>query len=434
MQRQIARGASAGAGLIFHIFAQDSASTTGAGKASIAYSSWTCYYIRSGEAISGAITPQDITTIGTYAAPTANTNIRIKAVDNTNMIGIYEVQIHADWVNTTNSCQSLTIYLTATGVAVLPIQIPLVAYDPQSSTSLGLSRIDDTITSRASQTSVNTINNFVDTEVAAIKAKTDNLPSNPAASTDIISAATIADAVWDEVLSGHLTAGTTGNALNAAGSSGDPWSTALPGAYGAGTAGKIVGDNLNATILSRASQTSVDTVDDFLDTEIAAIKAKTDTLPATPASTSDIPSAAANATAVWASGSRTLSSFGTLVSDIWSNASRTLSAFGFTVTTDVSSTVSTNLNATVGSRATPADVLTQVNGALDASQTELTTVPTATGTLRNMIKYMFSGDRNRLVVNKTNGSRTIYREDSTTPLGAATFSDNGTILDKAKDA
>lgn len=58
-------------------------------------------------------------------------------------------------------------------------------------------------------------------------------------------------------------------------SSSDPWATAIPGAYGAGTAGKIVGDNINATISSRASQTSVDTVDDLLDTEVAAIKADT---------------------------------------------------------------------------------------------------------------------------------------------------------------
>ena len=63
----------------------------------------------------------------------------------------------------------------------------------------------------------------------------------------------IADQVWDEVLSGHLTAGTTGNALNAAGSAGDPWSTSLPGAYGAGSAGYIIGTNLNATVSSRSS-------------------------------------------------------------------------------------------------------------------------------------------------------------------------------------
>lgn len=101
-------------------------------------------------------------------------------------------------------------------------------------------------------------------------------------------AAEISDAVWDEVLAGHLTAGTTGAALDAAGSAGDPLSSAVPGAYGAGTAGYIIGTNLDATVSSRASQTSVDTIDDFLDTEIAAIKAKTDNLPSDPADESSI--------------------------------------------------------------------------------------------------------------------------------------------------
>lgn len=51
----------------------------------------------------------------------------------------------------------------------------------------------------------------------------------------------IADQVWDEAIAGHLSAGSTGEALNAAGSAGDPWTTALPGAYGAGTAGSRIG-------------------------------------------------------------------------------------------------------------------------------------------------------------------------------------------------
>ena len=51
--------------------------------------------------------------------------------------------------------------------------------------------------------------------------------------------AEIADAVWDEALAGHATAGTAGKKLSDAG---DPWATALPGAYAAGTAGKILGD------------------------------------------------------------------------------------------------------------------------------------------------------------------------------------------------
>jgi hypothetical protein len=105
-----------------------------------------------------------------------------------------------------------------------------------------------------------------------------------AASLDPTAGAEIADAVWDEAISGHLTAGSTGAALNAAGGAGDPWTTPLPGVYGAGTAGFIVGTNLNATVSSRATQTSVDAIG----TTTVAIKAKTDNLPVDPADNSDI--------------------------------------------------------------------------------------------------------------------------------------------------
>lgn len=84
-----------------------------------------------------------------------------------------------------------------------------------------------------------------------------------------LTAGAIADAVWDEALSGHLGAGSTGEALNAAGAAGDPWITALPGSYTAGQAGYIVGTNLNATVSSRATQTSVDTIDGIVDSILA---------------------------------------------------------------------------------------------------------------------------------------------------------------------
>ena len=57
-------------------------------------------------------------------------------------------------------------------------------------------------------------------------------------------AGTIADAVWDETIGDHLTGGSTGAALNAAGSAGDPWTTTLPGSYTGSQAGKILADIL----------------------------------------------------------------------------------------------------------------------------------------------------------------------------------------------
>lgn len=66
-------------------------------------------------------------------------------------------------------------------------------------------------------------------------------------------------AVWNATAASYVAVGSTGEALSAAGAGGsDAWLTALPGAYGAGTAGYILGTNLNATVSSRASQTSVD--------------------------------------------------------------------------------------------------------------------------------------------------------------------------------
>lgn len=161
------------------------------------------------------------------------------------------------------------------------------------------------LTALASAANLATLTGYVDTEVAAIKATTDKLDGTltlssdgyiftPAALQDAPtggsapSAATIAAAVWEEPIASHSgTSGSTAEALAAAGASGDPWITALPGAYSAGQAGYIVGNALDATISSRASQTSVNAIDDFVDTEVAAIKAVTDKLDTTLELTSD---------------------------------------------------------------------------------------------------------------------------------------------------
>jgi len=69
-----------------------------------------------------------------------------------------------------------------------------------------------------------------------------------------------------------------------------------------------------------------DTLETLSD-EIATVQADLDNPDQYKADVSGIPAA------VWGYATRTLSSFGTLISDIWSHATRTLSAFGFTVAT-----------------------------------------------------------------------------------------------------
>lgn len=75
-------------------------------------------------------------------------------------------------------------------------------------------------------------------------------------------ASTIATAVRD-VDNTTPAAGSLGAKVNSAASAGDPWTTSLPGAYGAGTAGYILGHNVDATVSSRGTSTfntSTDTV------------------------------------------------------------------------------------------------------------------------------------------------------------------------------
>lgn len=61
------------------------------------------------------------------------------------------------------------------------------------------------LTALASAANLATLAGYVDTEIAAIKAKTDNLPAAPAAVGDIPTAAAIADAVHDEAVDGTVT-------------------------------------------------------------------------------------------------------------------------------------------------------------------------------------------------------------------------------------
>ncbi len=93
--------------------------------------------------------------------------------------------------------------------------------------------------------------------IFGIKAKTDILPADPASNTVVNTRASqtsmnlLSGAVWNEPLSQHLIAGSTGDLLNAAGEAADPWTSLIPGGYGIGTAGRIVGQNLDVAVSSR---------------------------------------------------------------------------------------------------------------------------------------------------------------------------------------
>lgn len=90
-----------------------------------------------------------------------------------------------------------------------------------------------------------------------------------------LTAADIADAVWEEAVADHSgTSGSTAEALNAAGSAGDPWVTALPGSYTSGQAGHTVGTFLTGNAFTRLGAPAGASVS----ADIAAVKTDTGNL------------------------------------------------------------------------------------------------------------------------------------------------------------
>lgn len=126
----------------------------------------------------------------------------------------------------------------------------------------------------------------------------------------------IVDGVWDEPLADHQDAGSTGEALDAAASGGSApsaaeiadavWDEDATGHQTQGTFGQAIGDpgadtdtifglvntNLNATVSSRATQTSVDTIDGIVDSILV------DTGTDIPASIAALPTGDENADAL----------------------------------------------------------------------------------------------------------------------------------------
>lgn len=82
-------------------------------------------------------------------------------------------------------------------------------------------------------------------------------------------AAEVAGAAWNVTLASHVAAGSTGEALNAAGAAGDPWTTTLPGSYTGSQAGKIIADILDDTGTSGVAIATGQTIE-FSDTELRA--------------------------------------------------------------------------------------------------------------------------------------------------------------------
>jgi hypothetical protein len=238
---------------IEHIFLLDSASTTGAGKTGVTTTGTTAYYIRNGESAPSVITLDGTGTVGTYVSGD------FLQVDSANMPGVYELHVPNGVFASATGVNHAVVMIKGTGFAPIVLEYDLVAYDPTDAVRLGLTALPNAnAAASGGLLTSGTGANQITTSSGAVTVGSNTDKTGYSLTTAPPTAATIADAVWDEALSGHLVSGSTGAALNAAGSSGDPWSTVLPGSYGVGTAGKIVGDNLNAQVSTRSTLSSAD--------------------------------------------------------------------------------------------------------------------------------------------------------------------------------
>ncbi len=217
----------------------------------------------------------------------------------------------------------------------------------------------------------------LDTQLSGINSKTTNLPADPADASDVAAA-----------ISGLATSA----ALATVSGLVDDLETRLTSTR----AGYL--DNLSAGAV--ATQASVNAIDDLLDTEVAAIKLKTDLIPSDPAETSDIPSAAAVA-------SQVRTELGVELGRIDVVTSTRLASAGYTTPPTATENATGLLDLAAGIE-TGLTLRQALRLLLAAEAGKLSGAETTTITIRNAV----ADSKNRLVVTvDENGNRSAFTYD-----------------------
>jgi hypothetical protein len=131
------------------IFIQDSTSTTGAGKTGLLYNSsgLVCYYARPGAAAAALA-------LATQTVTGAHADGGFVEIDATNMPGVYRLDL-SDAILATGVNSVVVMLKGATGMAPLTLEIQLIDADLLNATSLGLTNLDATVSSRSTLTAQN---------------------------------------------------------------------------------------------------------------------------------------------------------------------------------------------------------------------------------------------------------------------------------------
>lgn len=262
MSRIIKKGATSQS-VYFEIL--DSTSTTGGRKTGLAYNtaSLTAYYARNG----GSATAITLATLA--AANSAYSSGGFKEVDATNMPGVYRLDLPNAAV--ASGADSVAVTLRgATGMVQASIDIQLTAVDLQDAVRGGMTALPNANAEAAGglYTRGTGAGQIAQNANGQIDARTVGMEVDVITSNVIADGAFIASKFEDDCI----------------------------------TAGAFAADAVAEIQNGLATAANLAIVAGYLDTEIAAIKAKTDNLPAAPAAVGDIPSAASIATAVIAAG------------------------------------------------------------------------------------------------------------------------------------
>jgi hypothetical protein len=300
------------------VFIQDSTSTTGAGKTGLAYNtaSLTCYYRK------GAAGSATQLTLATQTVGGAHSDGGFVEIDATNMPGMYRLDL-SDTIVATAGTVSIMLK-GATGMAPLPIELQLIAANLDDATRLGLSALPNAaaeasggLITRGTGTGQLTVasgavtvgTNNDKTGYSLSQSFPTNFASMAITAGGAITVGTNNDKTGYSLSQSFPTnfasmAITAGGALTV-GTNNDKTGYSL--AAGAITAAVIAtdaidGDAIAASAVSEITSglstldavgvraavglasanldTQLTAIDDYLDTEVAAIKAKTDNLPA----------------------------------------------------------------------------------------------------------------------------------------------------------
>jgi hypothetical protein len=164
------------------VFIQDSSKFDGSGLTGLAHnsSSLSAYYT-----FNGANTAATQITLDTLpAANSAWSSGGFKEIDAVNVPGVYRLDL-PDAALTAGRKSVIVMLKGAANMAPCVFEIELTAWDNQNATSGGMANIDAAISTRLAASSYAAPDNA---SITAIKAKTDNLPSDPADESLIIAA------------------------------------------------------------------------------------------------------------------------------------------------------------------------------------------------------------------------------------------------------